>query len=188
LAQASVAAIASGVPASAAGAASTAAISFATQQAGSDAAARELPVADQLATVLAPAAHQPDGSYQVNIRLQPEDLGVVNVELRLESGTVNVSLHAEGDATGDMLRQNLGQLRQQLANAGLTTGRFDVSTGTGTGSGTGTGQGGLSAGQERAVATTDGPSSDGLEQTETIAATNGTDISSTTSGLLDVRL
>ena len=108
--------------------------------------ARDLPVADQLATVLAPAAHQPDGSYQVNIRLQPEDLGVVNVELRLESGTVNVSLHAEGDATGDMLRQNLGQLRQQLANAGLTTGRFDVSTGNGTGSN----QGGPSAGQERA--------------------------------------
>ena len=121
-----------------------------------------MPVADQLATVLAPAAHQPDGSYQVNIRLQPEDLGVVNVELRLESGTVNVSLHAEGDATGDMLRQNLGQLRQQLANAGLTTGRFDVSTGSGTGSN----QGGPSAGQERPGRTMDGPSYDGSDQTE----------------------
>jgi flagellar hook-length control protein FliK len=183
-----VAAIASGVSPSPAGAASTATNSFAAQQAGSDATARELPVADQLATVLAPAAHQPDGSYQVNIRLQPEDLGVVNVELRLESGTVNVSLHAEGDATGDMLRQNLGQLRQQLANAGLTTGRFDVSSGTGAGIGTGTNQGGLWAGQERAVATMDGPGSDGSEQTETSAATGGPDIPSPTSGLLDVRL
>jgi flagellar hook-length control protein FliK len=147
-----------------------------------------LPVADQLATVLAPAAHQSDGSYQVNIRLQPEDLGVVNVELRLESGTVNVSLHAEGDATGDMLRQNLGQLRQQLANAGLTTGRFDVSTGSGTGSGTGSNQGGLGAGQARAGAAMDGPGYDGSEHTETTAAASGLDISSPSSGLLDVRL
>jgi flagellar hook-length control protein FliK len=181
-----VAAIASGISPSPVGTASAAATSPVAQQARSDATVRDLPVADQLATVLAPAAHQPDGSYQVNIRLQPEDLGVVNVELRLESGTVNVSLHAEGDATGDMLRQNLGQLRQQLANAGLTTGRFDVSTGSGTGAGTN--QGGLWAGQERAVATTRGPGSDGLEQTETTAATSGPDTPSPTSGLLDVRL
>jgi flagellar hook-length control protein FliK len=183
-----VAAIASGISPSPSGTASAGATSSVAQQAGSDATARDLPVADQLSTVLAPAAHQPDGSYQVNIRLQPEDLGVVNVELRLESGTVNVSLHAEGDATGDMLRQNLGQLRQQLANAGLTTGRFDVSTGSGAGTGTGTNQGGLWTGQERAVATTGSPSSDGSEQTETTASTSGPDTSSPTSGLLDVRL
>ena len=183
-----MAAIASGISTSPVGTASATATSSVAQQAGSDATVRDLPVADQLATVLAPAAHQPDGSYQVNIRLQPEDLGVVNVELRLESGTVNVSLHAEGDATGDMLRQNLGQLRQQLANAGLTTGRFDVSTGSGAGAGAGTNQGGLWAGQERAVATTRGPGSDGLEQTETTAATSGPDTPSPASGLLDVRL
>jgi flagellar hook-length control protein FliK len=88
------------------------------------------PVPAQLAAVLAPAAHQADGSYQVSIRLQPEDLGVVHVELRLEGGTVNVSMHADGDATRDMLRQNLGQLRQQLADSGLTTGHFDVSGGS----------------------------------------------------------
>jgi flagellar hook-length control protein FliK len=29
-----------------------------------------------------------------------------------------------------MLRQNLGQLRQQLADSGLSTGRFDVSGGS----------------------------------------------------------
>jgi flagellar hook-length control protein FliK len=145
-------------------------------------------VADQLATVLAPAAHQPDGSYQVNIRLQPEDLGVVNVELRLEAGTVNVSLHAEGDATGDMLRQNLGQLRQQLTNAGLTTGSFDVSTGTGFG------QSGPSAGQQQTGTNVDVPGYDGsgdadsAGQREAIAAANGPDISSLTNGQLDVRL
>jgi flagellar hook-length control protein FliK len=160
------------------------ATSSAAQQAAADGTARDVPLADQLAAVLAPAAHQSDGSYQVNIRLQPEDLGVVNVELRLESGTVNVALHAEGDATGDMLRQNLGQLRQQLTNAGLTTGRFDVSTGSGTGSN----QGGLGAGQERTGGAMDGPGYDGSEQTETTVAASGPDTSSLSSGLLDVRL
>jgi len=83
--------------------------------------------------VLAPAARQADGTYQVNIRLQPENLGVVHVQLQLQGGTVNVSLQAEGDATRDTLRQNLDQLRQQLADSGLSTGRFDVSDGTGNG-------------------------------------------------------
>jgi flagellar hook-length control protein FliK len=66
----------------------------------------------------------------VSIRLQPEELGLVRADVRLDAGTVNISLHAEGDVTRDLLRQNLGQLRQQLADAGLTTGRFDVGSGS----------------------------------------------------------
>jgi flagellar hook-length control protein FliK len=94
-----------------------------------------MPVAEQLASVVLPAARQSDGNYQVNIRLQPAELGVVHIALRLESGTVNLSMHAEGGATGDLLRQNLGQLRQQLSTAGFNTGTFDVSTGGGNGTG-----------------------------------------------------
>lgn len=94
-------------------------------------AAASLP--DQITAALLPAAHQADGSYQVNIRLHPEELGVVHVEMHLEAGTVSVSLHADGDATRDMLRQNLGHLRQQMADGGLTTGHFDVGSGPGTG-------------------------------------------------------
>lgn len=84
------------------------------------------PLPTQLATVLVPAAHRPDGSYQVSIRLQPEELGTVHIALHLENGTLNVSLHAEGDATRNLLRQNLNQLRAQLASTGLSTGSFDV--------------------------------------------------------------
>ena len=76
-----------------------------TESLGGD--ARPETVASQLATVLAPAARQTDGSYQVTIHLQPEELGAVHVELHLDGSTVNVSLHADGDATRDMLRQNL---------------------------------------------------------------------------------
>jgi hypothetical protein len=66
----------------------------------------------------------------------------------------------------------------------LTTGRFDVSTGSGTGSN----QGGLGAGQERTGGAMEGPGYDGSEQTETTVGASGPDISSPSSGLLDVRL
>ena len=95
--------------------------------------AKDAPLSTQLATALAPTANQREGSYQVNIRLQPEELGVVHVEVHLEAGTINVQLHAEGDATRDMLRQNLGQLRQEMAATGLSTGHFDVGDGSGPG-------------------------------------------------------
>jgi flagellar hook-length control protein FliK len=138
-------------------------------------------VSTQLATVLAPAAHQPDGSYQVNIRLQPEDLGVVHVELHLEAGTVNVSLHAEGDATRDMLRQNLGQLRQQMAGTGLSTGRFDVSGGTGSGA-----DGSAGGGHTGAGATNEDQDGPGTDDTDGAASAAG--IPPLANGQLDVRL
>lgn len=84
------------------------------------------PLPSQLATALAPVARQADGSYQLSIRLQPEQLGTVHVDLHVDNGTLNVSLHAEGDTTRDLLRQNLPQLRAQLAGTGLSTGQFDV--------------------------------------------------------------
>jgi hypothetical protein len=144
--------------------------------------AKPEPVATQLATVLAPAARQPDGSYQVNIRLQPEELGLVHVELHLEGSTVNVSLHADGDATRDMLRQNLGQLRQQLASGGLTTGRFDV------GSGPASDQGGAGTWQEQATAPLDGPGYEGPAGAQTGEGGEAPVFSSQTNGLLDMRL
>ena len=69
----------------------------------------------------------------------------MHVELHLDGSTVNVSLHADGDATRDMLRQNLDQLRQQLESGGLSTGRFDVGSGPAS-----DGDGGP-AGQEQAL-------------------------------------
>ncbi len=139
-------------------------------------------MASQLATILAPAAHQPDGSYQVTIHLQPEDLGAVHVELHLEGSTVNVSLHADGDATRDMLRQNLDQLRQQLESGGLSTGRFDVGSGPAS-----DGEGGTT-GQEQAPTTPAPPGYEG----QTGEATTGGDgkplVPTSTNTLLDMRL
>jgi flagellar hook-length control protein FliK len=144
--------------------------------------AKPEPVATQLATVLAPAARQPDGSYQVSIRLQPEELGLVHVELHLEGSTVNVSLHADGDATRDMLRQNLGQLRQQLAGGGLTTGRFDVGNGPASGEGNGL------RGQQQAPAPLGTAGHEGLAGATTGEGAGAPVPSLQTSGLLDMRL
>ena len=144
--------------------------------------AKAEPVASQLATVLGPAARQPDGSYQVTIRLQPEELGVVHVELHLEGSTVNVSLHADGDATRDMLRQNLGQLRQQLASGGLTTGRFDV------GSGPASDNGGGPAAQPQVATSMEQPDYAGHARGEANASGATPIRSSQTTGLLDMRL
>jgi flagellar hook-length control protein FliK len=144
--------------------------------------ARPEPVASQLATVLTPAARQADGSYQVNIRLQPEELGVVHVELHMEGSTVNVSLHADGDATRDLLRQNLGQLRQQLESGGLTTGRFDV------GSGPGSDDKDASAGQDRAPVPAERAGYQGAPVTATAAGGTPALAPSPANGLLDVRL
>ena len=143
---------------------------------------RPEPVATQLATVLAPASRQADGSYQVNIRLQPEELGVVHVELHLEGSTVNVSLHADGDATRDMLRQNLGQLRQQLESGGLTTGRFDV------GSGPASDDKDNAARQEQGLAPMERPAYEGPATTATSGNGGSPLVTSPSNGLLDMRL
>jgi flagellar hook-length control protein FliK len=133
------------------------------------------PVPDQLSSVILPAVRGGDGAYQVNIKLQPEELGVVHVELHLAAGTVNVSLHAEGDATRDMLRQNLGQLRQQLADGGLTTGQFDVGSGPGANP------------EETAPTASDGPADDQAE-TPPAPATQGQSGNLLSTSQLDVRL
>jgi flagellar hook-length control protein FliK len=137
-------------------------------------------VAAQLATVLSPAARQADGSYQVTIHLQPEDLGAVRVDLHLEAGTVNVSLHAEGDATRDMLRQNLGQLRQQLADSGLSTGQFDVSGGTG--------GGGTPSGQQQAGGAVEEPGAEGPNSVEAGTGAGTAAVPVSPNGQLDMRL
>ena len=142
--------------------------------------ARPLPVTDQLANAIAPAARQPDGSYQVSIRLHPEELGVVHVELHVEAGVVNVSVHAEGDATRDLLRQNLGQLRQQLANSGLATGHFDVGSGS-----QHTGQG---EGQPPTVPALGPPAPDGQDPVTAVGPASEPALLPSVDGALDVRL
>jgi flagellar hook-length control protein FliK len=85
--------------------------------------------AKQVATVVAPFALRPDGSYTLSIKLTPDGLGDVRIDLKVQAGVVDLQLHASGGETADLLRQNLDGLRQQLTDAGFTSANVGVGVG-----------------------------------------------------------
>ncbi len=70
--------------------------------------------------------HQNGGS--VNVRLNPPDLGVVRVQMRIDQGTVVAQLQAEHESVRTLLNHQLGQLRSALESHGLTVDKLDVQT------------------------------------------------------------
>jgi flagellar hook-length control protein FliK len=86
-------------------------------------------VAKQLATVVSPFTLRPDGSYTLSIKLQPDGLGDVRLDLRVQAGVVDLQLHASGGDTEDLLRQNLDGIRQQLTDAGFSSVNVGVGVG-----------------------------------------------------------
>lgn len=82
--------------------------------------------ATQLVAVLAPLRSRPDGTTKLTLALRPEDLGRVDVDLRIERGTVHVVLRAEQPTTVDLLRDSINDLRGQLHDRGIATGDFSV--------------------------------------------------------------
>ncbi|MCA0437358.1 MAG: flagellar hook-length control protein FliK [Actinobacteria bacterium] len=87
-------------------------------------------VHSQILTAVTPVLNRRDGSYSVELQLDPASLGRVRVHLAIASGEVSLHL-ASGDAgTRDMLRQNLDQLRQQLADSGFGRSSLDVGDGS----------------------------------------------------------
>ena len=84
---------------------------------------REL--ADQLVT----SAHRfrgVEGSHQMNLELNPADLGSVSIRLTVEGSTISMQMNAERAATGDLLRSSLAELRSSLSSGGFTTGTLSV--------------------------------------------------------------
>jgi flagellar hook-length control protein FliK len=64
--------------------------------------------------------HVQQGANHFQIRLDPADLGRVDVNLAIDtSGTVNARLTVERADTLDLLRRDAGQLGQALSQAGL---------------------------------------------------------------------
>ena len=87
--------------------------------------------AAQLLPVLLPFRRSPDGVHELTVRLQPEELGPVQVTISVRDGSVHVHLLADSPASRDALRQALPSLRSEVERAGLATGSFDVSTQSG---------------------------------------------------------
>ncbi len=102
----------------------------ATPEIAQSAGAEHTEAWDQVASVVRPLRTAPDGSHRIALRLRPDDLGTVHLEVAMRDG--RLSLHAVADSTAgrDVLSQSLPQLRSALTDAGIDLGTLDVSTGT----------------------------------------------------------
>ncbi|MCP5029127.1 MAG: hypothetical protein GY929_22870 [Actinomycetia bacterium] len=67
-----------------------------------------------------------DGSHRLLLRLHPEELGSVVMELTVSGGRVDVRLLAQQVGTRDLLSQTADELRQDLDQNGLSLGSMDV--------------------------------------------------------------
>jgi flagellar hook-length control protein FliK len=82
--------------------------------------------AHQLLSVLRPLRKFADGSHRLSVKLTPDELGSVTVELSLRSGTLSLHMVAEHSSTGDLLHDSMHELRRDLEQGGVRTGSFEV--------------------------------------------------------------
>ena len=68
-----------------------------------------------------------NGDRTFLLKLNPPDLGRIQVRLQVENGVVEASVHTETHAARHAILQNLEQLKASLLEQGLQVGRFDVS-------------------------------------------------------------
>jgi len=70
------------------------------------------------------------GEQRSRIHISPPELGRLDIELYVRrGGHIHASLGAETPAVKELIESNLAQLRQQLADHGLSVDRFDVMVG-----------------------------------------------------------
>lgn len=81
---------------------------------------------DQLVRVLTPLRKGPDGTHRVAIQLRPDDLGEVQVDVRVRGNEIALTLRADLAGTTDLLRSTLSELRAELEAAGFRAGDLDV--------------------------------------------------------------
>lgn len=80
----------------------------------------------RIARGLQNAVQQKGGA--VTLRLTPPEMGMVRIQLQMQSGTVNAQFHAETESTRTLLSQQMSQLRSSLEQQGLTVDRLGVQT------------------------------------------------------------
>jgi len=74
---------------------------------------------------------------ELSIRLQPAELGKVNISLRMENGQVHLMMNASEQATGALLQNQLHELKNGLSQMGVSCGHFGMSNGQSGESGSG---------------------------------------------------
>jgi flagellar hook-length control protein FliK len=88
------------------------------------------PIHQQIAAPLLQVRARGDGVHRLLLELHPADLGQVNVEVRLHSGEMRISLSSGNDAAREAIRAALPQLRTDLASVGLVATDISVNLGS----------------------------------------------------------
>jgi flagellar hook-length control protein FliK len=84
--------------------------------------------AQQIAPILLTLAKTADGSQQMTVRLQPGDLGMVQVRIaRAASGTTQIEITADNPSTLLVLQRDQPQLHRTLDEAGIPAAGRSVS-------------------------------------------------------------
>jgi flagellar hook-length control protein FliK len=87
-----------------------------------------LPFADKLDEIISQAKITTrDGKNgQISMKMFPESLGSVNVNLGLENGVLTAKFLVENTEAKDALTANLAMLKDTLSNEGIAVGSFQV--------------------------------------------------------------
>jgi hypothetical protein len=105
-----------------------------TTAAEAAAASRTMPPAQQIVAQLTVAIQRTPGE-RVEIRLDPPELGRVQIELSSRDGVLHATVTAERPEVHDLMRRHAEMLRQELAAAGHAGVRLEFATGSGQGEG-----------------------------------------------------
>ncbi len=67
-----------------------------------------------------------NGAGELRIRLHPQELGSVQLQMQVQGQTVNARIVAQSEMARDVLREHLPELRQRLTDGGLQVERLEV--------------------------------------------------------------
>ncbi|KJR47762.1 Flagellar hook-length control protein FliK [Desulfosporosinus sp. I2] len=89
-----------------------------------------IPVWEQISTVVREQViNKQQALKELDIQLHPEDLGKIRIFLRWESGQVHLQVHPSEAATGQLLQNQLSELRQNLISQGVNCGSLQMGQG-----------------------------------------------------------
>jgi hypothetical protein len=80
----------------------------------------------QIAHAVRSVQRDRDGSHTMTVRLDPPELGSVDIEVRVHDGRLSVHATVDSAATRDLLTRALPELRSALESHGLPTASLDV--------------------------------------------------------------
>lgn len=67
-----------------------------------------------------------NGAGELRIRLHPQELGSVQLQMQVQGQTVNARIVAQSEMARDVLREHLPELRQRLTDGGLQVERLEI--------------------------------------------------------------